>query len=181
MFRKARHKRTDAQLQPVAAASVAVVPSSPKSNAPNPLSAVEGDGIVLIGKGTRINGDITDCTLVEIQGILEGRVAAKAVIIRDGGGFKGELQAEHLEVHGIVEATVQVNGLLDVRKSGRISGAVTYKQLAVEVGAVIAGQLVTPENAPPPRIEQTLQFIPRSDGHLDGANGAFANGHTAAF
>jgi hypothetical protein len=46
-----------------------------------------GDGVVLIGKGTRVIGEISDCTTVEIQGVVEGKLLANSVIIREGGGF----------------------------------------------------------------------------------------------
>lgn len=108
------------------------------------LETIADEGVVLVGKGTHIVGEIKNCSIVEIQGVLEGAVGAEVVIVRNGGGFQGDFQAEHAEIHGVVEGGVKVHGLLDVRSTANITGDVTYEQLAVEVGAHISGQLETP-------------------------------------
>ena len=105
---------------------------------------LNGEGVVLVGKGTHIVGEITNCSIVEIQGILEGTVSADVVVIRDGGGFKGDFMAEQAEIHGVVEGGVTVHGLLDIRSTGKVSGDVTYEELSVAVGAHISGQINSP-------------------------------------
>ena len=100
-----------------------------------------GDGVVLIGKGTRILGDISDCTMIEIQGTLEGTVCADTVVIREGGGFRGTMQTDKAEVHGVLEGTISVHELLDMRASGQVSGDITYGRLAVADGGNISGNL----------------------------------------
>ena len=102
-----------------------------------------GDGYVLIGKGTKITGDISNCTLVEVQGVLEGSVTADSVIIRDGGGFKGVLQTDQAEVHGILEGTVVVHELLDIRAHGNVQGDLTYGRIAISEGGFVSGSLQT--------------------------------------
>lgn len=108
------------------------------------LDLIEGEGVVLIGQGTNLQGDVTNCNIVDIQGVLEGNVSAKVVIVRNGGGFRGSCVADHAEIHGVVEGEVIVHGLLDVRSNGQVAGNVTYEQLSVAVGARVSGQLETP-------------------------------------
>lgn len=48
------------------------------------LETVEGDGLVLIGKGTTVVGEIANCSKVEIQGHLEGSLIADSVVVREG-------------------------------------------------------------------------------------------------
>lgn len=108
------------------------------------FEVIEGEGVVLIGQGTNLQGDVTNCNIVDIQGVLEGNVSAKVVIVRNGGGFRGTCVADHAEVHGVVEGGIVVHGLLDVRSSGHVAGNITYEQLSVAVGAHVSGQLETP-------------------------------------
>lgn len=124
------------------------------------FEAVQGEGVVLVGKGTHIVGEITNCSVVEIQGVLEGTVAADVVIVRDGGGFKGDFKAEQAEIHGVVEGGVTVHGLLDIRATGKVTGDVTYEELAVAVGAHVSGQIASPatiEAAQPASIDSTAK------------------------
>ena len=119
-------------------------PSDPlaKGNAKKPpLENKPGDGVVLIGKGTRIMGDISDCTMIEIQGTLEGTILADSVVIREGGGFRGTMQTDQAEVHGVLEGTITVHELLDIRACGSVTGDITYGRLAVADGGNIAGNL----------------------------------------
>lgn len=126
---------------------------TPTNGEKHSSDAVAGDGYVLVGKGTKINGDISNCTLVEIQGVLEGSVIADCVIIRDGGGFKGMLQTDQAEVHGVIEGTVVVHELLDIRANGNVQGDLTYGRISISEGGVVSGSLQTKsalQAEPPP-------------------------------
>lgn len=111
------------------------------------LESVDGDGMVLIGKGTTVVGEVGNCSKVEIQGHLEGSIVADRVIIREGGSIKGGMHAGHAEVCGVVDGEVLVEELLDVRSTGRVIGEIAYGKLAVEVGGDIAGNIRQPQQA----------------------------------
>ncbi len=102
------------------------------------------NGFVLVGKGTTIAGEISNCSVVEIQGTLEGSLSANAVIIREGGAFRGDIRVEQAEVHGTVDGRMTVHGLLDVRASGCVTGEVTYETLCVAAGGHLSGELRSP-------------------------------------
>jgi cytoskeletal protein CcmA (bactofilin family) len=101
-----------------------------------------GDGVVLIGKGTRVIGEISDCATVEIQGVVEGKLLASSVIIREGGGFKGSLQADQAEIHGVMEGNAVVNDLLDIRSTGTVAADLAYGRLSVEAGGQMTGNIL---------------------------------------
>ena len=98
------------------------------------------DGVVVIGGGTRIIGEISDCHMVEIQGVLEGKVVADSVVIRDGGGFQGTMQAGTAEIYGVVEGAIAVTGDLNVHSTGDVSAETTYGKLSVAAGGKIQGR-----------------------------------------
>ncbi len=99
------------------------------------------DGVVVVGKGASIVGEITNCSQVEIAGALEGKVVAEAVIVRAGGRLKGRVCSERAEVHGTIEGEVQVEDHLDIRSTGHVSGELAYGKLSVASGGRLAGTI----------------------------------------
>lgn len=107
-----------------------------KTEAPSP-----GDGVVVVGKGASIVGEITNCSQVEIAGALEGKVVAEAVIVRAGGCLKGHVCSKRAEVHGSIEGEVQVEDHLDIRATGQVAGELAYGKLSVASGGRLAGSI----------------------------------------
>lgn len=114
------------------------------------------DGVVIIGKGTRIVGDITHCARLEIQGAVEGRISADILVVRDSGSMKGEIHASDAEINGSLEGQIDIKGLLDIRSTGRVEGELGYGKLAVAMGGHIAGHIKTSE----------VTEVPVSDGRV---------------
>jgi len=105
-----------------------------------------GDGLVVVGRGASIVGEITNCSQVEIAGSLEGKVVAEVVVIRAGGCLKGQVCSERAEVHGTIEGQVQVEDHLDIRSTGQVSGELTYGKLSVASGGRLEGTIeIVPE------------------------------------
>ncbi len=105
------------------------------------LEDKNGDGLVVIGKGTHIVGEISNCSKIEISGYLEGGVMAREVIVREGGYLKGHVQSKRVEVHGTIEGGVQVEEHLDIRSTGQASGELVYGKLSVAPGGRLAGNI----------------------------------------
>jgi cytoskeletal protein CcmA (bactofilin family) len=101
-----------------------------------------GDGVVVIGKGTRLIGEISDCRLIDVQGVVEGKLMANSVIIREGGGFKGSMQTDHAEIHGVMEGSAVINDLLDIRSTGTVAADLAYGRLSVEAGGQMTGNIL---------------------------------------
>ncbi len=130
------------------------------------LEDENGDGFVVIGKGTHIVGEIANCSKIEISGYLEGSVIAREVVVREGGCLKGHVQSERMEVHGIVEGQVHVQEHLDIRSTGEASGELVYGKLSVAPGGTLAGKI------------QSHEQLREQDGPSQPAGpGAYLNGH----
>ncbi len=112
------------------------------------LESVDGDGVVLIGKGTSVVGEIGNCSKVEIQGHLEGSIVAESIVVGEGGSIRGGLHVVHAEVQGFVDGDVLVEDLLEVRSTGRVNGEVAYGKLAVEAGGDIVGAIRGSQEVP---------------------------------
>jgi len=129
----------------------------------SPPNAIRSEGAVLIGRGTRITGEINDCDLMEIQGVFEGNAVANSVVVREGGGFNGKLQTNNAEVHGVVEGTIVVRELLDIGSTGKVKAELTYGRLSVAPGGHIAGSIQTQPAAeavdqPRPQHDETFSM-----------------------
>ena len=124
--------------------------------APTMAEGTVADGVVIIGRGTRISGEITNCSKLEIHGTVEGRIGAVALIVREGGSVKGEIYANDAEINGNIEGHVEVKGLLDIRSTGRVEGELAYGKLAVAMGGHIGGQIRNTEPVAVPDINQDV-------------------------
>ncbi len=123
-------------------ATAQITPPTPRPRPSNSGKIDTGDGVILIGKGTRVIGEISDCTTVEIQGVVEGKLLASSVVIREGGGFKGSLQVDQAEIHGVMEGNAVVNDLLDIRSTGTVAADLAYGRLSVEAGGQMTGNIL---------------------------------------
>lgn len=107
----------------------------------SPLEGFVGDGVVLIGKGTKMTGQIRDSSMIEIQGHLDGDIVASAVIVREGATFSGNMITAYAEIHGTVDGTITAEELLDIRSTGRVTAEVKYGNLSVATGGRLSGDL----------------------------------------
>ncbi|HEY8189837.1 MAG TPA: polymer-forming cytoskeletal protein, partial [Micavibrio sp.] len=100
-----------------------------------------------------------------IEAALKG---AKTLDIAETGVFYGTVEIEEATIAGRFEGDLTVNGRLTIRASGSITGAISYKELAVEAGATLDGK-VTPlsgsklEKKPEGRPGQSKKMPMRND------------------
>ena len=128
----------------------------PLLHSPPPLSASKAaadtkpseDGIVIIGRGTRVTGKIGDCRMLDVHGVLEADVVADFLVVREGGGIKGIVQSTSARVHGVIEGTLVVSDHLEIQNTGQVTGDVSYRTLAIQAGARLRGNIVCSEPEP---------------------------------
>jgi cytoskeletal protein CcmA (bactofilin family) len=107
-----------------------------------------GNGQLTIQHGTVLRGDIRNCRQLDVGGLVEGDVAAENVTIHEGGRIAGNLRADQIAVHGMLEGDVTVRGLLSIASSGTVEGDIKYGQLSIEAG----GNLIADVRNIPPRL-----------------------------
>lgn len=135
---------------------------------PYVLDTIGSDGVLVIGKGTRIVGNISDCAKLEILGDLKGMIVADALVIGPGGSVEGDVRATLVEVHGTFQGRMEVADLLDIRSTGRVNGELTYARLAVANGAHLSGTVITSE--------PTVQMTDDAGSVGESLNGHYHNG-----
>ena len=108
---------------------------------PRRAAVSDKDGVVVIGKGARVSGAISDCQVLDVYGVVEADVTAERLIVREGGGIRGSVYADNAEISGIVEGTLTAYEHLELNATGEVWAEVKYQTLAVAKGAILKGSI----------------------------------------
>ena len=103
--------------------------------------ADDGPTDFVIGRGTRLKGEIEAGGDVIVEGKVEASIRAATMRIAAGGSVSGEVEAANVEVRGQFEGTLNVRECLTVSGEGHVSGTVRYGELKVDRGARITGDI----------------------------------------
>ena len=141
-----KRKKANGNVAP--AALVAQTPPERPVQAPpemiepsEPVSVPCRDGVVIIGKGTQVSGTIGTCQVLEVHGVVEADVTTERLIVREGGGIRGQVQADNAEISGVVEGSLVCYEHLEITSTGEVWADVKYQTLTVAKGAVVKGSV----------------------------------------
>ena len=98
---------------------------------------------LIIGREIVLSGEISACETLIVEGCVETTKIndCRQIEIADGGIYKGEAQIEIAEIGGHFEGTILATNLLTIRSTGSVTGTVHAKQIEVERGGKISGQI----------------------------------------
>ncbi len=101
----------------------------------------------LIGKNTKIIGDMDYAGGLLIDGKIIGNITAKedagaVITINENGYVQGEIQIPHVVINGTVEGSVYASEHIELAPKARIHGNVYYRLIKMEIGAEVNGNLV---------------------------------------
>ena len=101
----------------------------------------------LIGKGSRIDGDLRYKGGLHVDGEIRGSVHAEEgsdsmLSLSQHGVIRGEVKVPHLSINGTVEGDVHAEKRLELGAEARITGDVYYNLIQIAVGATVNGKLV---------------------------------------
>lgn len=125
------------------APSVASSPSPAPGASPSSPPASENEGKKLIvGRDIKLHGEITSCDHLLVEGSVEATLTdGKIIDIAQSGTFNGAVECETASIRGKFEGDLTCNERLVVRSTGRIIGKIRYRQLEVERGGEISGDV----------------------------------------
>ncbi|MCU0359584.1 MAG: polymer-forming cytoskeletal protein [Bacteroidia bacterium] len=102
--------------------------------------AVDAGSVNLIGKGTEITGDINSLGDVRIDGILKGNLITKGkFVLGPNGSIIGNVKSQNADLSGEVTGTVEVEDMLSLKASSKITGDILTGKLSIEPGAIFSG------------------------------------------
>ncbi len=96
---------------------------------------------VYIGIGATINGRLTTEGRVVVEGRMEGKLICSHLVVGETGAVRGSAEVFDAEISGLVGPSMRVKRALRVYAPGRVEGACSYAQLAVEKGGVLGAEM----------------------------------------
>lgn len=106
----------------------------------------ENRGVLIIGEGAVLKGEVKSGKRVEIYGYVEGGVNASEVVVQEGGKLFGSVRSDRAEVRGTLQGDVRVQNLIAIKNTGVASGTIKYGRLAMEEGGELTAHV---RNIPP--------------------------------
>jgi cytoskeletal protein CcmA (bactofilin family) len=94
-----------------------------------------------IPEGVTFVGTINAQGLAEINGTITGEITCNELDIGPLGNINGKIRAKKIIVYGSLMSDVVCEGLLQIRKTGLVSGKLTYSDLDVERGGRFEGDM----------------------------------------
>ena len=107
----------------------------------------------LIGRNSRIKGDLAFSGGLHVDGEIHGNVSAEEgsesmLSLSQNGVIRGEVRVPHIVINGMVEGDVHAEKRLELGPAARVTGDVYYSLVEIAVGAAVNGKLVHKPAAP---------------------------------
>ena len=132
-------------------------------------------GVTLIAANTEVTGDVAFVNQLYINGVVRGNILASAdsdatVIISEEGSVSGEIRVPNVVVNGKVEGDVYASTRIELATKAEVKGNVYYKLIEMQLGAMVAGQLVHDESLGS-SAKPNIHKFPAENGEAAAARG----------
>jgi cytoskeletal protein CcmA (bactofilin family) len=110
----------------------------------------------LIAEDVEITGDVCFGSGIRIDGRVKGNVIGRAVegqarpllVLSEKGRIEGAVSCGDAVINGTVIGDLDIEHFLELQSNSRVSGAIRYEHLQMDVGAAVRGQLRKAEATP---------------------------------
>jgi cytoskeletal protein CcmA (bactofilin family) len=100
----------------------------------------EVSSINIIGKGTKIVGDINSAGDVRIDGLLTGNIIVSGkLVLGPTGKVEGNISSVNAELEGEVKGIVNITETLSLKSTAKVNGDIVTSKLMIEPGALFTG------------------------------------------
>ena len=107
-----------------------------------PTKQIKEKSSLMIGEGAIIKGEIKEENEINVQGVIEGDISCKELIVGKTGSIKGKIKTNTLYVEGNVEGDIDVRELLKLMSSSYVSGKITYGSLQINEGGKLNSESI---------------------------------------
>lgn len=113
------------------------------SNKKTPAARID----TLVGRNTRITGDLRFSGGLHVDGHIEGNVSCESgtesvLSVSQHGSIKGEVRVAHVVINGSIEGDVYADQRLELGAEAHVTGDVHYNLIEIAVGAAVNGKMV---------------------------------------
>jgi cytoskeletal protein CcmA (bactofilin family) len=98
-------------------------------------------GELVVGEGVVLNGSLEVPDKAWVLGAVNGDLKVHSLTVGSTGEIDGKVDCQLADIAGHVKEDLRVHELLIVRASSTITGNIFYKEIDIERGAKISGQL----------------------------------------
>jgi cytoskeletal protein CcmA (bactofilin family) len=114
----------------------------PMASIPTPQNKTDfSTGELVVGEGVILNGSLEVPNKAWVLGAINGDLKVHSLTVGSTGKIEGKIDCQIADIAGHVKDDLRVNELLIIRAGSTISGNIYYKEIEIEKGAKIAGQL----------------------------------------
>ena len=92
----------------------------------------------IISADLTIDGNLSSGGEIQVDGVVNGDIRCKALIVGVKGSVIGEVVAQTVRMHGAVKGMVRAKSVF-LASTARMSGDVEHESLAIEPGAYMEG------------------------------------------
>ncbi len=98
--------------------------------------------VTFIAPGTRINGEVTGATEVQVEGEIEGKIRIDGlVVIGAGGAVLGPVHGRVVRIAGRVAGSVSGAERVEVGAAGSVEGDIAAPRVVIAEGAFFRGKI----------------------------------------
>ena len=99
----------------------------------------------IISEGSEFKGNVKTSAEIQIDGVLNGNVKAKQIVVGINGNVRGNLTASFSRILGKVEGEIRAE-TLEIVKTATVKWNVFKKTISIESGSKITGNINELEN-----------------------------------
>ena len=100
----------------------------------------------IISEGSEFIGNVKTSGEIQIDGVLNGNVKAKQIVVGINGNVHGNLTADISRILGKVEGKIRAE-ILEIIKTASVKGDIFKKTISIESGSKITGNINELESA----------------------------------
>ena len=94
----------------------------------------------IISEGSEFKGNIKTSGEIQIDGVLNGNVRAKQIVVGVNGNVRGNVTANFLRICGKIEGEIRAE-TLEIVSSASVKGNVFKKTISIESGSKVTGNI----------------------------------------
>jgi cytoskeletal protein CcmA (bactofilin family) len=116
----------------------------------------------LISEGVRIVGNLNSDGEVQVDGLVEGDIRAKDLLIGPTADIRGTVIADSVTIHGKISGEIEAQSVR-LSATAHVAGNILHRDIAIEAGAFLEGHCKRmQEEKMPQDIKQVLTPQPAS-------------------
>ena len=119
------------------------------TNPTSPASTNEVGSKLIVGKNIKLEGKITDCDTLVVEGFVKATIEARMIQIAEGGTYEGPVTVDIAEIRGEFDGELTVRQTLVIYATGKVSGKIRYGKVVIEEGGQLSGDVQVGAGAAP--------------------------------